>query len=81
MVTTQDKAIEVITDATTLANATLTSCINSIREIKDNATLDIINSIQDIKNDATLDIRSEKESIIQELNDICDSTITNISVF
>ena len=74
MATTQQNAIKVITDATTLANATSTSCINSIREIKDNATLDIINSIQDIKKDATLNIRSEKESIIQELTDIRDKS-------
>ena len=81
MVTTQDKAIEVITDATTLANATLTSCIDSIREIKDNATIDIINSIQNTEKDATLNLRSEKESIIQELTEIRDKAITDIVSF
>ena len=49
MTTTNDNGIKVITDATTLANATSTSCITSIREIKDNASLDIINSIQNTK--------------------------------
>lgn len=64
--TTQQNAIKEITEATTLVHVTSTSSINSI---------------QDVKMNATLDINSENESIIQQLNDFHDSVLTDIAVF